>query len=66
MTVLHQKFNRKQRTKCSEQCLKKKLSSSDVSPKEQMLLHANLKVMSFKLPHELLHVWSDVPTGSAS
>jgi len=36
--------------------LEKKLSCSDVSPKEQMLSHANLKVMSVEPPHEKLHV----------
>jgi len=44
------KFDRKQGTKCSEQHLKKKLSYSDVSPKEQMLLHANSKVVNIALP----------------
>jgi len=33
-----------------------------VSPKEWMLLHANLKLMSVKLPCEMHHVWSNVPT----
>jgi len=36
--------------------LAKKFSYSDVSPKEQMLLHANLKVMSIALPWKWLHV----------
>ena len=34
----------------------KKLSFSDVSPKEQMLSQANLKVMSVALPQKQLHV----------
>jgi len=50
------KFDRKQGVKCSEQHLRKKLSYSDVSPKEQMLLHANSKVMSVALPQKQLHV----------
>jgi len=50
------KFDRKQGTKHSEQCLKEKLSYSNVSPKEQMLLHANSKVMSVTLPQKQLHV----------
>jgi len=36
--------------------LEKKLSHSDVSPKEQMLLHSNLKVVSVRLPWKWLHV----------
>jgi len=48
--IIHQKIDRKQGTKYSKQHLKKKLSYSDVSSKEQMLLHANSKVMSVKLP----------------
>jgi len=35
---------------------KKKLSCSNVSPKEQMLLHANSKVLTIGLPWKLLHV----------
>jgi len=36
--------------------LMKKLSYSDVSPKEQMLSQANLKVVSITLPWKQLHV----------
>jgi len=60
------KIDCKQGTKCSEQHLKKKLSCSYVSPKEQMLLHANSKVMTVKLPCKMLHVWSNIPTRSTS
>jgi len=31
-----------------------------------MLIHANSKVMTVKLPYEILHVWSNVPTRSTS
>jgi len=36
--------------------LMKKLSHSDVSPKEQMLSHTNLKVVSMTLQQKQLHV----------
>jgi len=42
--------------KCSKQTLEKKLSYSNVSSKEQMLLQANLKVASISLPWKQLHV----------
>ena len=41
--IIHQKFDHKQGAKCSEQHLKKNLSYSNVSRKEQMLSHANSK-----------------------
>jgi len=44
------------RGESSKDHLKKKLSNSDVSPLELLLLHANLKVVSIKLPCEKLHV----------
>jgi len=50
------KFDRKQEIKPSKDGTEKKLSYPDVSPKEQMLMHANLKVTSVKLPCEKLHV----------
>ena len=59
-------FDRKQGTKHSDQHLKEKLFYSNVSPKEQMLLHANSKVMSVALPQKQLHVWSNAPTRSTS
>jgi len=42
--------------KYSNNTLIKKLSYSNVSLLEQLLLHANLKVISIKLPCEQLHV----------
>jgi len=50
------------RDECSKDCLKKKLSYSNVSPLEQLPLHANLKVISIKLPC----VWSNTSTRSTS
>jgi len=44
----------------------KKLSYSDVSPKEWMTWHANLKLVSDNLPCEMLHIWSNIPTRSTS
>ena len=49
-------FDRKQGDKTQRTTPQKKLSCSDVSPKEQMLLHANLKVVSVALPQKQLHV----------
>jgi len=66
MTFLHCQIAKQQGAKCSKQHLKKKLSHSDVSPKEQLLLQANSKVTSIKLPQKLLHVWSNAPTRSTS
>ena len=54
------------RDKHSKQHLKKKLSCSDVSWKEQMLLHANSKVRHVRLTCQMLHVSSNAPTRSTS
>jgi len=40
--------------------LEKNLSYPNVSPKEWLLLHANLKVVSVSLPQKQLHVRSTI------
>jgi len=60
MMLLHRKIDRKQGRNTANNASEKKLSCSDVSPKEQLLLHANLKVVSVVLPQKQLHVWSTI------
>jgi len=56
MAILHRKFNHEQGTKNSKDNTQNNVSHPNVSPKEQMLLHANLKLMSIGLPQKWLHV----------
>jgi len=56
MTLLHRKIDRKQGRNAANNTSEKKLSHSNVSPKEQLLSHANLKVVNVALPQKQLHV----------
>jgi len=56
MTILNRQIDQTKGRNTANNTLEKKLSYSDVSPKEQMLCHANLKVVNVELPRKMLHV----------
>jgi len=66
MTYLHRQIAKQQGAKCSNNTLIKKLSYSNVSPLEQLLIHANLKVISLSSHRKYSMFDRMLPTRSTS